>query len=164
MKKLCLMRHAKSSWEYPEIADHDRPLNEKGISDAYKISKYLLSLDFNPDLIICSPSVRTYSTAKILIETLKCGYQKLSFNTEIYESNAHKISIAINNTNSNISSLLLIGHEPSLTDFCAQFLQINLLKIPTSGFVFIDVESNSWNNINHNNSKFLGLTKVSDLK
>lgn len=164
MKKLFLMRHAKSSWEYADIADHDRPLNEKGISDAYKMANYLLIHKIKPDLIICSPSVRTLSTSKIVIETIQCGYEKLKIEPEIYESNADRILSIIQQTLTNINTLMIIGHEPSLTNFCIQLVNSDFQKIPTASFVCIEADIKSWKYLNTENSIFLQLLKASDLK
>lgn len=164
MKKLFLMRHAKSSWEYSEIADHDRPLTEKGILDAYKVANYLVSHQIKPDLIISSSAVRTISTAKIIIEITNCDFNILKIEPKIYESNAKSIFSVIRRINLNVNVLMVIGHEPSLNEFCTQLLKIDFLKIPTSGLVSIETKSSNWKYVNTESSKFSQLIKASDLK
>jgi phosphohistidine phosphatase len=70
MKKLFLVRHAKSDWTYEGLPDIDRPLNERGYRDAHIMSKHLSSKKHVPDGIIASPAIRTINTALIFSRNL----------------------------------------------------------------------------------------------
>jgi len=72
MKTLLLLRHAKSSWKHPELADHDRPLNKRGKRTAPRVSALLQDEDLIPDLILCSPAVRAHTTARLVAKA--CAY------------------------------------------------------------------------------------------
>src|SRR6266511_5147806 len=72
MKTLLLLRHAKSSWKHPELADHDRPLNKRGNRTAPLMGALLQDEDLIPDLILCSSAARTHNTALLVAKT--CTY------------------------------------------------------------------------------------------
>jgi phosphohistidine phosphatase len=71
IKTLLILRHAKSSWKFPDLADHDRPLNKRGKRDAPKIGNLLKEKDLVPDLIISSTAVRAKRTAKMVAKASK---------------------------------------------------------------------------------------------
>jgi phosphohistidine phosphatase len=71
IKTLLILRHGKSSWKLPELADHDRPLNKRGKRDAPKIGNLLKEKDLVPELIISSNAVRADKTAKIVAKASK---------------------------------------------------------------------------------------------
>ena len=82
MKKLFLIRHAKSSWEDLRLDDFDRPLNKRGEKDAPFMAELLKEKNIIPDLIISSPSLRTKLTAEIIAE--KIGFiDKISFESRL---------------------------------------------------------------------------------
>ena len=62
MKTLLVLRHAKSSWDHTELADHDRPLNKRGMRTAPRMGRLLIERDLVPDLILCSTAVRARTT------------------------------------------------------------------------------------------------------
>ncbi|MFB3041695.1 MAG: histidine phosphatase family protein, partial [Candidatus Poribacteria bacterium] len=74
MKTLLILRHAKSSWEHPELTDHDRPLNKRGKRDAPRMGKLLRVQGLVPDLIMSSTAKRARSTAKTVAR--KSGYKE----------------------------------------------------------------------------------------
>jgi len=67
MKNLFLLRHAKSSWSDPSMADFHRPLSKRGISNALLLSKYISQHQIIFDLILLSPSERTQATLDLII-------------------------------------------------------------------------------------------------
>ncbi|MEE3242683.1 MAG: histidine phosphatase family protein, partial [Candidatus Thermoplasmatota archaeon] len=62
ISRLILMRHAKSSWKYPDLSDHERPLNKRGRKAAVKVAKELIRLEWIPDKLYSSDSERTKET------------------------------------------------------------------------------------------------------
>jgi phosphohistidine phosphatase len=66
MKTILLLRHAKSSWEDPDLPDYDRPLNKRGKNDAPRMGKLLKDKDIIPDLIISSTAARAKKTAELV--------------------------------------------------------------------------------------------------
>ncbi len=91
MKKLTLVRHAKSSWKYPNLDDLDRPLNKRGRRDAPMMGKRLAKDKALPDLMISSPAKRAWKTAKIIAREV--GYQKANIekNIALYEAGVSEL-------------------------------------------------------------------------
>ena len=81
MKTLTLVRHAKSSWEHPELDDRDRPLNKRGERDAPIMGQRIAAAGIRPSLIIASPATRAWSTAKIIANEI--GYPREFLQREI---------------------------------------------------------------------------------
>jgi phosphohistidine phosphatase len=71
MKTLLILRHAKSSWDEPSLADVERPLNKRGKNDAPRIGKLIMDADLIPDVILSSPAVRAMKTAESVADA--CG-------------------------------------------------------------------------------------------
>ena len=84
-KLLLILRHAKSSWEFSELSDHDRPLNNRGKRDTLRIGKKILEEGIVPQLIICSSAIRASSTASKVAKA--CGYQgEIIVENSLYDS------------------------------------------------------------------------------
>ena len=84
MKKLFIIRHAKSDWGDEHLDDFDRPLNEKGIKDCALVGKYLKEKKEKIDIILSSPALRAHTTAKLLAKELDFN-KNISQNQYIYE-------------------------------------------------------------------------------
>ena len=90
MKKLYLVRHAKSSWKDSSLEDIDRPLNNRGKKAAPMIGQKLKARNVQPQIVFASSSKRTTKTAKILIEKLGLGTDKLHLEEDLYLSSPKK--------------------------------------------------------------------------
>ncbi|HET6242946.1 MAG: histidine phosphatase family protein [Bacteroidetes bacterium] len=147
MKKLFLVRHAKSSWEDFSINDKDRPLKASGVQDAYLMSAFLQSINVSPELIITSPAARTLSTAIIFSQGLLVPLENIKMFSNLYESSPQKILDVILMTDNALSSLMVFGHDPSLTALYTILTGINIEKIPTSAVASISLNINHWKDL-----------------
>ena len=156
-KVLHVVRHAKSSWDYDGIADIDRTLKSKGIRNAYEISRKIKLSQPSPQLIISSPAIRALHTAVIFARVLEFPLKKLEINTLLYESSAEKIIELIRKSPEDITSVMIFGHNPDLTDLVNYFLKQPLMDIPTSGAVILKFKTTNWKEISHESrdSEFL---------
>jgi phosphohistidine phosphatase len=84
MKKLVLIRHAKSSWEH-DVIDHERPLNKRGTKDASIIAEALKAMQLDVNCVVISDATRTKLTAQIILKTLKTPQNKVSFSHKLYD-------------------------------------------------------------------------------
>ncbi len=153
MKTLILVRHAKSSWDEPHLADYERKLNNRGLRDAPFMGEKLKERNVMPDLILSSPAVRAYRTACFFAEALNYPINKLLKKELIYDKGPRDILNLINRQDDNINTIMLIGHNPdlsSLTNFLCDFNEGNL---PTCGTVCIDFNTDSWVNIGDEKGK-----------
>jgi phosphohistidine phosphatase SixA len=86
LKRLTLVRHAKSSWKDPELTDFDRPLSKRGKRDAPLMGERLAGRDSRPELILSSPAKRARKTAKLMARKLELAADRLILEAEIYEA------------------------------------------------------------------------------
>lgn len=153
MKYLYLLRHAKSSWKDLSVNDFDRPLNKRGKKDAPKMGKFLNDRNVKVDLIISSPAKRTKETSKIIAEGI--GYKnQIIFDENIYEASLEQLLALIKNLNKNLNSVMLVAHNPGLTELANYFVNEDIDNIPTCGIAAIKLE-NGWDEVKRNCGKLL---------
>ncbi len=147
MKTLHIARHAKSSWEYPELSDEERPLLRKGIKRTRKTGSFLKDNKIRIDHIISSPAVRAYETARILAEVLNYPEDHLKVVNSLYHANTNVLLDQLYSLPDEINSVMLVGHNPMFTSFANHFLTTKIDWLPTSGIVSIDFNTDKWENI-----------------
>jgi len=154
MKTLYLVRHAKSSWEHPGLSDAERPLMEKGILKSQDVIRYLKKRGVVPDKMISSPAVRAYETARIFAKGL--GYPETGILVEpiIYEGYYDNILDIIYAADNNTGSLMLFGHNPTITNLANLFLHPGIEIMPTSSVVAIGFKTEKWEDIPGARTKF----------
>src|SRR5690349_18650323 len=138
MKRLYLVRHAKSSWSFKELSDIDRPLNNGGIRDAHSMAQLLADKKISVEQIITSPAIRAVNTAFIFARKLDYSFQRILYNSSIYESTGADIKKVIENFNENVESLMIFGHDPSLSNFASSVTNELIEKTPTTGIITIE--------------------------
>lgn len=137
---IILIRHAKSSWKY-DLKDHDRPLAERGINDAYLVFneiKKILPIEYN---IWCSTSNRTTQTLKIFTNLNDVFENKIFFKSELYTFDSNELENIINKNNS--ENLIIFGHNNAITDFVNKFGNYYIENVPTCGVVILKFDDNN---------------------
>jgi len=147
MKTLYLVRHAKSSWETPGQSDTDRELVPKGIKKTKKVVSYLLNRKTSVDLMISSQAVRAYETAKIVAAGLNYPVDKIKIDRKIYDGYYDRILDLIYATSNEVNSLMIFGHNPTITQLANLFLHPGLEDMPTSAVVCITFNTEKWEQI-----------------
>jgi phosphohistidine phosphatase SixA len=147
MKTLYLLRHAKSSWGNPDLNDFDRPLLEKGLIRSKLIIDYLLDHEITVDLIVSSPAVRALATAEIFARALNYPIENIRKDRSIYFGDSDKLYEQFFDVPKNVGSLMLVGHNPTLTNFANEFLERKIDYIPTSKKSLVNREI-SWLHFN----------------
>ena len=155
MKTLYLVRHAKSSWKFEELADHDRPLNKRGRKAAPKMGKLLNELHIKPDLIVSSPAVRAITTATLFAKELAYNQEKIGVIDDIYGAGRDELLQIIRKTPDQINSLMLVGHNNTLTDLGNYLSPKSVANIPTAGVMALEFKANSWSEISQESSRFV---------
>ena len=144
MKTLTIFRHAKSSWDHPDLADHDRPLNKRGKRDAPIMGERLKAAGIRPSLIVSSPARRAWATAKVVARAIAYPVEFLQREPGLYHAGVNRIFDVIAAQDDGFNSIMIVGHNPGLTDF-ANLLVPNLTgNIPTAGFVSVLIDSDNW--------------------
>ena len=137
MKTLYLARHAKSSWDDPGQSDFDRPLNARGQHDAPRMAHYLLEHHVRPDRILTSPAMRARTTATIYHETLG-GI--LKEDDRIYEASVTSLLYLAQEALESAETLMLVGHNPGLTELANLLGDAPIYNLQTSGVVGLQFE------------------------
>jgi len=109
---LYLLRHAKSSWADPTLADHERPLAPRGRRDAKRIAKHLRRLGCEPELILCSSAVRTRETLELLRSAVPAS--AVNIEEDLYAASRDELSARLRLVPDAVVSVMLIGHNPGL--------------------------------------------------
>jgi phosphohistidine phosphatase len=112
MRRLHLLRHAKSSWDDGALADFDRPLAPRGIDACARIAAHMRAEDIAPELVLCSPAKRAKETLVGLGDAI--GDARVSFEKDIYEATEADLLGVLHPTDPSVASVLLIGHNPSI--------------------------------------------------
>lgn len=148
MKNLILVRHAKSSWNDQAQRDIDRPLNERGRLDAPVMADRLHDRGAHPQRIICSPALRTATTAEIFANRLAIPNELIHFERQIYLAGSAHLLQLVRNQDDNIDSVMLIGHNPALTDFFNDLCRdAKLDNMPTCCVAELELPVDSWANV-----------------
>lgn len=146
MKKLTLIRHAKSSWEL-DLPDHLRPLNLRGMNDADLVSKHVKSETFIPELLLSSNAERAKITAEIFIKNLNIPREICQFTHELYDFSGDYLKFHIKNCPNKINHLMVFGHNDAITNFVNTYGSKTIATVPTCGVVTITFRTASWKEI-----------------
>lgn len=151
MKKLYLIRHAKSSWDSPNIDDFDRPLNKGGEKDAPHMAKILKRRGVVPDRMISSPAVRALKTCKEFAKVLDFDKHKIITLEKLYHASPDtwlKVLQSLGEHPGDDEDVaLLFGHNPGITEFTNQLLNVSIDNIPTSGIASATLNLSKWKEI-----------------
>jgi len=155
MKTLYILRHAKSSWEFEELSDHDRPLNKRGRTDAPIIGNELASRNVAPDRIVSSPAVRAISTATLVAKELGYETDDILVDERIYGADKNMLLDVVQETPVEINSIMLVGHNDALSELANLLSPQSVGSIPTTGVVALEFHCESWYDINQANAELL---------
>ena len=136
-KELILIRHAKSSWADPSLADRDRPLNKRGKRNAPFMGKRLAEYNCIPGKIVSSPARRARKTARIIARQLSYPKKEIVLLEELYTSSIANLYGVLHRCEESITRLFLVGHNYVITDFCNELAGTDISNIPTCGVVGI---------------------------
>jgi len=144
MKKLILIRHAKSDWNDPSLSDFDRPLNERGKNDAPVMAHRLVDKEVSIDCFISSPAKRARRTAKIFAEAFKVKKDHIIMHDELYGAGEEVFYDVIKNAKNKWDSIAIFSHNPGLTDFANLLTETHVDNIPTSGIFAVKADCDDW--------------------
>jgi len=145
MKTLTLLRHAKSSWKDSSLADHDRPLNKRGQHDAPVMGERIQQAGIRPSLILSSPALRAWTTAKMVANEISYPPEFLQRDERLYHAGVRRIIEVLAEQDVGFNSILIVGHNPGFTDFANYVLPDLTYNIPTCGLVSVTLDSDDWN-------------------
>jgi phosphohistidine phosphatase len=159
MKTLYLVRHAKSSWVDPSLADQERPLNKRGLRDAPHMGQRLADRKVRVDAIWSSPALRAAQTARHFAHALNYPRNEIQLRDRLYTSSIDEMLLEIRSCPDEVKGLLVIGHNPVISE-CANILigggrVMNVESIPTCGIVALEFTLSSWQQIGEQEGRML---------
>lgn len=147
VKRLTLVRHAQADDQLPDRSDWERPLTRRGLRDAEEMAKRLKAQKLKPDLILSSPAVRARQTAEIFAKTLHHSHSNdvLQFAEELYLADSKRLLACIHALGDTHRHLLVVAHNPGLTEFADQLSQERCIEaMPTCAIFTAEFAVNNW--------------------
>ena len=142
ISRLILMRHAKSSWKYHDLSDHERPLNKRGRKSAVKIAKELIRLEWIPDRLYSSDSARTRETWGRMNKYV--NEVEVEYSHQLYLSGVSRILKNLPDE-FDCGTIMILGHNPGCTEFLS-YLCGEWHRVPTAATALLTRKSaeESW--------------------
>jgi len=145
MKRLLLMRHAKSSWDNSDLADFDRPLNDRGEAAAPFMGELIAGRGLAPEEIVSSPAKRALQTATLVKES--GGIEApIRLDERIYEAGAQTLKQVASEFRDELDIMMMIGHNPGFEGFVS-FLTGKQESMPTAALAVIDLDIDNWSDV-----------------
>ena len=146
-RNLALLRHAKSSWSDPDLADHDRPLTSRGRRGATRMGRYLRDTGFAPDLVLCSSATRARETLELLKLPPRSS---VLVEDQLYGASATELVARLRGVDDTARSVLLIGHNPGIQDAATRLAskpERLAEKFPTAGLAVLVIPNAPWTDL-----------------
>lgn len=147
MKKLILVRHAKSSWKH-NVIDHERPLNNRGNNDAEIVSNKLKESCLKIDKVLSSDAVRAKTTANYFILNLNLDKNLMELDHNLYDFSGCNLIKTIKGVDASVNNLMVFGHNHAITDFVNTYGSKYIENVPTCGVIIIDFNIDDWADLN----------------
>jgi phosphohistidine phosphatase len=172
MKRLFLLRHAKAQPADGGGVDFERTLMLGGMQDASAMARYLCKSDYRVELILCSSSARTTQTAELLLQELD---SEIDYRDNLYLAEPAKILAAVRGSPAQISSLMVVGHNPGLEATAALLAREPVRrkerarhealeeKFPTGALAILDFDVGRWRDIEQSQGKLVDFVRPRDL-
>jgi phosphohistidine phosphatase len=145
VKRLLVLRHAKSSWADSSQEDWQRPLNERGRRDAPRAGEWLKKRALMPDAIITSDAVRARTTAQAVAAAL--GYPRdVITHPALYHAKPSDVFDVLHDAAGNAKTVLIVGHNPGLEELVHK-LTGEHHGMPTTALVVLDVPIDRWRDL-----------------
>ncbi len=140
-KTLYLLRHGEAEFNI-ETKDFDLSLTENGRQQVYQVAKQLSENMLKIDHLISSSATRARQTIEIIKDHLHLT--EIEFRDDLYPCTSSAIFDTIVSLDDSINSVLIVGHNPGLSTFAQEYMQLNEIAMPTSGLISCNYFSDSW--------------------
>jgi len=144
MKVLTLVRHAKSSWDYPELPDFERPLSARGRKDAPAMAALLKKAKIRPERLVSSPALRAITTARLFAVKFGIEPESIHVSPHIYEASPQTLMHIVRSLMDLEDDVMLIGHNPGISRFARQLADCPFDEMPTCAAVRIEFPAKTW--------------------
>lgn len=161
MKRLFVLRHAKSSWDDANIADFDRPLNDRGLEAAPFMGRLMFRRHLTPDVILSSPAKRARQTAELIKEA--AGWSTaVRFEDSIYEASPITLCRVTAGLPDDAVNAMIVGHNPGMEGFI-RVLTRRLESMPTAALAIIDLAIEEWKQIDEGTGRLVEVVRPKEL-
>lgn len=161
MKTLLILRHAKSSWKDPNLADAERPLKQSGKRAAELIGIFLRTKRLNPQLAWCSPAVRARETLEIVLNSGRLEVE-VRFEARLYMAGPRAFLQVLSQTEHDRDQILLVGHNPGLEELLFKLTR-QARSMPTGALAKVAFGIEKWSEIEEAKGNLEWLVKPKDL-
>jgi len=168
MKRIYLLRHAKSSWKDTSLPDHDRPLTGRGRRASKAIARDLRDQGIEPELVLCSSARRARETLDGLEPAL--GTSTVRVEDDLYAASAGALLDRLRSVADTVESVMLIGHNPGLQDLALALARPSptqqelATKYPTGALATLAFPASSWRGLNRESAELVALVRPRDLE
>jgi phosphohistidine phosphatase len=148
MKRLTIVRHAKSDWSLPGQEDWDRPLSRRGQRDAPEMARRLRSRRLKPELMLSSPAVRALTTATVMARELKVPAAHVIQDERLYLASPVDLLTVIRERGGTAKHVMVFGHNPGLTEFANRLSAGDQIdNLPTCGVFTATFDLGAWSEL-----------------
>lgn len=145
MKQLFLIRHAKSDWDHPGLADHDRPLNSRGERDGPRMAAALAEREIVPDAVVSSTANRAATTARAIAEGVGFPVDAIQFTRDLYLAAPSRILRIVQQLDEEVETAFLFGHNPGMHEAVNELIGgWNVSEFPTLAVASLDLDIDYW--------------------
>jgi len=150
VKRLIIMRHAKSSWKTDAPTDHARPLNRRGKNDAPRVASRLNEIGWIPDLVLSSDAQRTRETWELMRGVFD-GEIDVEFLSHLYHGGAEALMAALSGVDQEFATVLALGHNPGWQEVVTE-LTGDSIEMTTANAALLERDGDSWRDVFHGRS------------
>jgi len=148
VKRLLLLRHAKSAWDDPTLLDRDRPLAPRGRKAAKRVGRWAEAHDIRPQLVVCSPAARARQTLDRVLPGL--GDPEVSFEATLYGATVEELLDRVQALPGAVDEAMLVGHNPGLMDLVlllsgpGRQRERATVNVPTGALAELELDVRRW--------------------
>ena len=153
---LTLVRHAKSSWTY-DLEDFVRPLNRRGLRDCQRMRPVLAARLERPDLVLASDAARAVQTCQVVGDALELSGESTRFDHELYLADAAALLGRVRETPREVCHLLIVGHNPGLTDLYNRLCDEYVENLPTFAVAVLELGVGRWADVAEHSARLRDL-------
>jgi phosphohistidine phosphatase len=168
LKRIWIMRHAKSDWSSPELSDFERPLNKRGKRNAPSMGKWMRKTGQSPDLIVSSPAERARQTVQLVCRQLGAavsgsaggGYEgAIEWWEEMYPGIVQQTIEHLKNLGADAKHVLLVGHNPHMERLVSALVSEGSLRVrlPTASIAVLHSDIENWQELEPATTELRGL-------
>lgn len=157
MKRLFVMRHAKSSWKQPQLSDFERPLNGRGERDAPRMGAHIAERAPRIDRIVTSSAVRARATAELVAGALGSKAPPIEERASLYLASPKTLIEEIQGFDEDWSCVLLLGHNPGVTELVEKLAREAVGELPTAAVAELELALERWDELRPGVARLVGI-------